>query len=159
MTNKRINLQQIWKNQNISPALEDYITILTKEVQKNIINPPGGKNITEWCKKKECWDQIQKMSIDIPESLKSELLAEKTISVDSNKKGQSFEKMWTIDEVSVIPEPQNSEVLPQNEQSPPVIPPVKFDWQFQNLRKKFLKKDSLIIKNYNPIIKTENKKE
>jgi len=159
MTDKRINLQRIWKDQNISPALEDYITILTKEIQKIIINPPGGKNVTEWCKKKECWDQIQKLKIEIPELLKSELLAEKAISVNSNNNVQSFGKTWTINEVSVKTERQTSEVLIQNEPSPPVTPSVKFDWQFQNLRKKLLKKEGLMIKKYDPLIKIDNKKE
>ena len=40
LTNKRINLEQIWKDQNVSPALEDYITILTKEIQKNYYEIP-----------------------------------------------------------------------------------------------------------------------
>ena len=157
LTDKKINLQRIWKDQNLSPALEDYITTLTKEVQKIIINPPGGKNVTEWCKKKECWDQIQKLKIDIPEPLKSELLAEKTIFVNINKNVQSSGKTWTIDEVSVKTENQNNEVLIQNEQPPLVTPSVKYDWQFQNLRKKWLKRDGLIIKNYNPFIKTDDK--
>ena len=77
LTNKRIDLEKIWKDQSLSPALQKFIGQLADEVRTKITEgPPGSKNISEWCKKKECWDSVQKIDIDIPESLKSELISE-----------------------------------------------------------------------------------
>jgi len=38
------------------------------------VTPPGGQNITEWCKKDDCWDQLRKIPMELSEGLRSELL-------------------------------------------------------------------------------------
>lgn len=79
LTNKRVDLEGIWKNQEISQATEEAITYLSQVVRGHITNPEGGKNVTEWCKKKECWDSLLKVKVDIPSSLKKELVSEEVV--------------------------------------------------------------------------------
>lgn len=50
-----IDLNTIWKKQNISPILQEAIRTVSGVAYRVIINPPNGRNITEWCKRKECW--------------------------------------------------------------------------------------------------------
>jgi len=77
LTNKRIDLEKIWLEQDLSPALQKFICQLASEVKNKITEGPSGtKNISEWCKKNECWASVQKIRIEIPESLKSELISE-----------------------------------------------------------------------------------
>jgi hypothetical protein len=79
LTNKRIDLEKIWREQDLSPALQTFIGSLTSEVRDKITDgPAGSRNISEWCKKKECWAVVQKIAIEIPESLKSELISEES---------------------------------------------------------------------------------
>ncbi len=60
-SSQKIDLLLIWKAQDIPTALEDAIRIVSKDVNGIITNPPNGKNVTEWCKRKECWESISKI--------------------------------------------------------------------------------------------------
>jgi len=86
LTEKRIDLEKIWKEQDISPALVSFIGMLAAEVRNNITEgPSGSRNISEWCKKKDCWESVRKIRITIPESVKREL-----ISLDSVKQRDEY---------------------------------------------------------------------
>lgn len=79
LTNQRVDLERIWKEQGPSPALEDDIIALSRIVQAHITAPPGGKNITEWCKKEECWESLLERDISISDALKLELVDDDTV--------------------------------------------------------------------------------
>ena len=80
LTSKRIDLEKIWREQDLSPALQKFIGQLASEVRNTItVGPSGSRNISEWCKKKECWESVQKIRIDMPASLKSELISEDAV--------------------------------------------------------------------------------
>lgn len=57
-----IDLSTIWKQQSITPALQESIRQMSRKVHQMIANPPGGRNVTEWCKKEACWNAIQQMN-------------------------------------------------------------------------------------------------
>ena len=73
-TSQCIDLDSIWKNQEISPALRDVIRDVSMAVHRVIVTPPNGKNVTEWCKRKECWEKIKDLNINIGSSLGGELI-------------------------------------------------------------------------------------
>ena len=54
-TSQRIDLEQIWREQALSAALQEVIADVSHEVHRIIVNPPEGRNITEWCKTERCW--------------------------------------------------------------------------------------------------------
>lgn len=58
-----IDLDDIWKQQNITSKLREIIQLTSIQIHKMIANPPDGRNVTEWCKKEDCWSRIQKMSV------------------------------------------------------------------------------------------------
>lgn len=72
-TAQRIDLDRIWKNQKLTTPLEEAIIIVSKHAHQHVINPPNGGNITEWCKKEDCWKKFSEVRISIPETLMSEL--------------------------------------------------------------------------------------
>ncbi|MBN1195331.1 MAG: AIPR family protein [Methanomicrobiaceae archaeon] len=78
-TKQRINLERIWKEQALSQALEETIINLSRIVQAHITSPPGGKNITEWCKKEDCWKSLQITEIELPDALTAELVDENAV--------------------------------------------------------------------------------
>lgn len=51
-TAQRIDLERIWKEQALTEALEKEIVEVSRFIQQTIVNPPGGANVGEWCKKK-----------------------------------------------------------------------------------------------------------
>ena len=74
VTGQRIDLDAIWKNQSLTTALEENIIEVSKFVQQMIVNPPGGANVGEWCKKQQCWNAIKEHSYEITEDLRAELV-------------------------------------------------------------------------------------
>jgi hypothetical protein len=59
-----INLDTIWKQQSLTPLLQQTIQIISRQVHQVLTNPPDGRNVTEWCKKESCWKAIQGISIE-----------------------------------------------------------------------------------------------
>jgi len=107
-TAQRIDLERIWKEQGLTPALEAEIVAISRFVQKLIVNPPGGANVSEWCKKEKCWSLIRDYSYDLSSALESELVsvarpsavtAPAPVSIDS----LTEEEQALIDEVAAVP--------------------------------------------------------
>ncbi len=74
-TEQRIDLDRIWKTQSLTPALEDAIVRLSKYVKDVIVEPPEGRNVTEWCKSEKCWDACRALDFSVPPQLRAELIA------------------------------------------------------------------------------------
>lgn len=72
-TSQRLDLEKIWKNQTISPALKEIVREASISIHRIITNPPTAKNITEWCKKKECWETVKQNDIKPSQDINSEL--------------------------------------------------------------------------------------
>lgn len=66
---QKINLKQIWREQDIPDYLEEIIKTVSVNVHGHILNAPGNGNITEWCKKKECWEGLRHQPIGFSEQL------------------------------------------------------------------------------------------
>ena len=51
---------EIWNTQTISDSLAKRIETLSKKVWEHFMNPKQqGVNITQWCKKEDCWDVLK----------------------------------------------------------------------------------------------------
>ncbi|RZU51207.1 AIPR protein [Krasilnikovia cinnamomea] len=73
-TGARIDLDRIWREQTLSPALAEALTELCVLVQKVIISPPDGRtHVGEWAKKDECWDAVRDIDWTPPPALDTEL--------------------------------------------------------------------------------------
>jgi hypothetical protein len=74
LTSQRIDLKGIWAQQDISSELNNALEDITALVQKQITTSAGTDNVTQWCKKEDCWKQLCTLSYDIPSDLLKELL-------------------------------------------------------------------------------------
>lgn len=109
-TAQRIDLERIWKEQSLTPALESEISNVSKLIQAVIVNPPGGANISEWCKKEKCWDNIKELDYDISDLLIQELrtvsrpvVSKGTTAATSSIESVTEDEKEQIDEVMAIP--------------------------------------------------------
>lgn len=59
LTNGRVNLYKIWKEQTISKQLSVFLYDLMKQVNDFILNESPVSHYIEWSKKEECWDKIK----------------------------------------------------------------------------------------------------
>lgn len=69
----RMDLDRIWQAQGISAALSDCLSEWMPLVHEEIITSADGRNVTEWCKKAECWRQIQTLGVSLRPALEREL--------------------------------------------------------------------------------------
>lgn len=74
-TAQRINLEKIWKEQALSEAFEHEIVNASRIVQQFITNPPNNANISEYCKRKNCWESILGLEYELSEDFKKELIS------------------------------------------------------------------------------------
>lgn len=59
-----VDLDSVWRYQEVPSHLEALLTIAGIEAQKVITNPPEGvRNCSEWAKKEACWDMLAKRSL------------------------------------------------------------------------------------------------
>ncbi len=75
-TGMKIDLDLIWENQDLSQALNNAIVTVSKYAYEHITSPLGGQNVTEWCKKEECWNSFRKVKIDLEDEFYNELSSE-----------------------------------------------------------------------------------
>ncbi len=78
ITNKQLDLYKIWKSQQISISLTDFMYDLMKQVNAYILDKSPVSNYIEWAKKEECWEQIKNKtwSFNI-EDIRADLIDEK----------------------------------------------------------------------------------
>jgi len=69
----RVDLAEIWNRQDVSDALEETLRSWMPEVHSEIVDSAGGRNVTEWCKKKDCWTHLQSMLIGFASGFEEEL--------------------------------------------------------------------------------------
>ena len=62
ITENKLDLYRIWKNQQVSPQLSDFIYDLMKQVNKFILDNSPVTHYIEWAKKEECWEQVRNHS-------------------------------------------------------------------------------------------------
>lgn len=74
-TAQRIDLDHIWKEQCLTSALENEIIRVSQFVQQVITNPPGGANVSEWCKREKCWSVVREYEFTLSSALAAELIS------------------------------------------------------------------------------------
>lgn len=72
-TDRRIDLDKIWREQQISSVLADAIGDLCPRVMAVVTKPRMGNHAGEWAKKVECWDAVSRTPWKLPRALNAEL--------------------------------------------------------------------------------------
>jgi len=69
----RLDLSAVWQRQSPSAATVRTINDWLPVVHETLIASAGDRNVTEWCKKPECWTQIRMLSLTWAAGLEGEL--------------------------------------------------------------------------------------
>ena len=67
------DLDQVWTAQTISHALGRTLRRWVPKVELALRVASGGRMISEWAKKRECWERVQQIELDTPEKSADEL--------------------------------------------------------------------------------------
>lgn len=73
-TAKRIDLDAIWAAQGLAAPLADFIELVSVHAHEHVTSPPGGQNVTEWCKKERCWERFREVDADLPAGVEAGLV-------------------------------------------------------------------------------------
>jgi hypothetical protein len=60
----KINFKMIWDKQSLSEELKIYITKLAHQVKTELENSAGEKMLSEWAKKRQCWEELKNINFD-----------------------------------------------------------------------------------------------
>ena len=89
---KSIDLDRIWRTQDIYPELENALVIVAEAVHEVITAPPTlNSNITEWAKQQACWNRVRKLPIDLPRSFGETLISDEEVK-EQHKAGIKDQK-------------------------------------------------------------------
>ncbi len=72
-TGGQLDMGLIWREQALSEAFEELIRSWSHSIDEAIRSTANGRNITEWCKKEDCWKSISKMSFPLSNPIPLEL--------------------------------------------------------------------------------------
>ena len=91
-TAERIDLDSIWNDQAVSEPLADTLFNWMPVIYKELIESAGGFNVTEWCKKEDCWRRVQAVDLEVSEELEAELTRSQPLSMvgSSTETGHSL---------------------------------------------------------------------
>jgi hypothetical protein len=74
-TGKYLDLDRIFKEQDLSPALKGHLLTIAEAVNREIRKTPDGSgNVSEWCKKPGCWGNVQGLQLHLDQPLLAELV-------------------------------------------------------------------------------------
>lgn len=62
ITDNKLDLYKIWKNQQVSPQVSDFIYDLMKQVNQFILDTYAGQHYIEKAKREECWEFVKNHS-------------------------------------------------------------------------------------------------
>ncbi|MDR1974791.1 MAG: AIPR family protein [Bacteroidales bacterium] len=80
LTDYRLNLEKIWKNQSISEELKAVLYSLMKQLNEFILHNSPSSHFIEWAKKEECWETVKQQEWNIDkDSIKSDLANEEQL--------------------------------------------------------------------------------
>jgi hypothetical protein len=69
----RVDLDQIWNEQRVPDSIIAAMDDWMPQIYEAIIASSNGRNITEWCKKEECWAHVRALELETVATLESEL--------------------------------------------------------------------------------------
>lgn len=78
-----IDFDRVWNAQSVSQPLESMLDELAQRVDAEIRSSAGAKNVTEWCKKADCWEAVKSVAAAVPATGLPELSRQEKAQADS----------------------------------------------------------------------------
>ena len=97
----RLDLERIWNHQRVPEAVHDAMRRWMLPVYDGIVTSAGNRNVTEWCKKEECWSQIQALGVAISPELEKELAGALPLPTVGDSDGRRGENLTSSDRENI----------------------------------------------------------
>ncbi|MEU4539012.1 AIPR family protein [Streptosporangium sp. NPDC023825] len=102
-TDRRIDLDRIWRDQGLTPALTSAVRDLCPMILRTVTRPLHGNNVGEWAKKSSCWEAVSKIKWEVPDSLTAELLPGPVVESVSSTYGEHPDLHDDVAIVAAVP--------------------------------------------------------
>jgi AIPR protein len=66
-TSGRLDLAAIWNQQGLAGELDQALALIARKAFRYLTETAGGRNVTEWAKKEECWTGFRDSKIALPD--------------------------------------------------------------------------------------------
>ena len=64
---REIDLESVWSRQEVGSEMSSALSSMGQQIQDILINPPEGeRNVGEWCKKDQCWNEVMNLELRVP---------------------------------------------------------------------------------------------
>ncbi len=73
LTDSQVDLEKIWQKQSVGEPIINALQEMSHAVNKHIRNT--NLNVTEYCKKEECWNKLKGMDYSVPSLIVSEFVS------------------------------------------------------------------------------------
>ncbi|MDE1568804.1 AIPR family protein [Aquabacter sediminis] len=67
-----IDLKRLWDEQQVSSEMEALFAMWAPQIHAEIVASAGNRNVTEWCKKDDCWAEIGALNLPLPSAMPPE---------------------------------------------------------------------------------------
>lgn len=101
-TGRQVDLDGIWKRQELSADLVELMRGWAYLVRDAIVATANGRNVTEWCKKAECWKAIRGLDLALPSTLPPEIAGARQDDVGGRKGGKNPDTSLTPAELDAM---------------------------------------------------------
>ena len=94
-----LHWNRIWQNQGVFESLDVSLSIASKFVNEDIMNPPPGiSNISEWCKKEACWARIFGRMDELIRSLPKQFVGDLSSANEAKAEEKQGKKLQVEDD-------------------------------------------------------------
>jgi hypothetical protein len=97
----RVNLDNVWNRQDVSPALSETLYRWMPAIYEELVTSAGSRNVTEWCKKEECWHHLQTIAVSLPEDFEQELAAGQPLPTVGDPTGRDGDNLSPEDRENI----------------------------------------------------------
>lgn len=66
---QQIDLEEVWAEQRVPDHLRSALLGLIGPIETAIKRGADGRNVTEWCKKEECWKKVKQLQLTLPREM------------------------------------------------------------------------------------------
>jgi hypothetical protein len=81
-----LDLMRIWSYQEVPEIVKNILIELSKEVYCKITDPSRDiENVTQWCKRERCWDDVQSISYNLPAEIDAYLVGKEEMKSASRE--------------------------------------------------------------------------
>ena len=96
-----LDLMTIWSKQEVPAVLTDVLKILTEQTFNKITDSSRATiNVTQWCKREDCWRSVKEINIQLPKSIET-ILIEKSKMKAAEKSAKADQKLMSGTEAQI----------------------------------------------------------